>query len=583
MIPFLTYPLALLAMASLPALAAIYLLRNRFRRRQVSSLMLWRFRVQSKEGGSKVNRLQLPLLFFLELLALILLVTAATGPHWKLPQATRPLIIVLDDSLSMRAAGEEGTAKSRATEALRGLFRFQPPRSTRVILAGAEPRLAGGSARNWREVETLLEQWTCWSPASSIDPAVTLASEIGQGEANILVLTDSAPASDKIANDRLRWRAFGQSINNLAIVNAARTINGDEDRCLIEVANFSKTAAASRVIVRAGSNDVRETALSLASGQQERLVFNLPAAAPSIDVTLDPDPLVEDNSVQLLPPLRKRVRVQVALTNAAIADLMDRTLAATGLRAAISESPQLLIHHSDAAPGSNAWSLRWNIPGEATAYTGPFMLDGTHPLAEGLAMEGAVWAAAPATNPPGAIPVILAGNVPLLSAREDLMGRQFLTLNLDPELSTVVRTPDWPALFYNLLDWRIAQMPGLADSNARLGTEVVLKASGQPVTIRRPDGTEKRFASPVDRLSIETPLPGIYTVVMGATNAFSVNVLAADESNLQSLKSGEWGGWKSDPERRYEQSPLAWLFALLALGVLTAHLWLVAAGKGAGG
>ena len=66
MIPFLAYPLALIALASLPALAAIYILRNRFRRRQVSSLLLWRFRVLSQEGGTRVNRIQLPLLFFLK-------------------------------------------------------------------------------------------------------------------------------------------------------------------------------------------------------------------------------------------------------------------------------------------------------------------------------------------------------------------------------------------------------------------------------------------------------------------------------------------------------------------------------------
>ncbi|HEV2319102.1 MAG TPA: BatA domain-containing protein, partial [Verrucomicrobiae bacterium] len=86
MIPLLTYPLALIALATIPALAAIYILRNRFRRRQVSSLVLWRFHVQSKSGGAKIHRLQLPLLFFLELLALLLLVAAATGPRWKLPQ-----------------------------------------------------------------------------------------------------------------------------------------------------------------------------------------------------------------------------------------------------------------------------------------------------------------------------------------------------------------------------------------------------------------------------------------------------------------------------------------------------------------
>ena len=76
-------------------------------------------------------------------------------------------------------------------------------------------------------------------------------------------------------------------------------------------------------------------------------------------------------------------------------------------------------------------------------------------------------------------------------------------------------------------------------------------------------------------------MPGLYSVVMGAvTNAFSVNVLAADESNLQSRRSGQWGAWKSDPEQRYEQSPMAWIFALVALGILTAHLWLVSTGKG---
>jgi hypothetical protein len=93
----------LLGLAALPALAAIYILRNRYRRRQVSSLVLWRFNVQSKSGGAKIHRLQLPLLFFLELLTLTLLVTAATGPRWKLPQSARPLIVVLDDSFSMRA------------------------------------------------------------------------------------------------------------------------------------------------------------------------------------------------------------------------------------------------------------------------------------------------------------------------------------------------------------------------------------------------------------------------------------------------------------------------------------------------
>jgi hypothetical protein len=159
MIPFLTYPLALIALASVPALAAIYILRNRYRRRTVSSLVLWRFHIQAKPGGATIHRLQLPLLFFLELLALVLLVAAAAGPHWQLPQSNRPLIVILDDSFSMRAAAAGVSAQARAGDYLKQLFQHQPPPYVRLILAGTEPRLLGGSVRTWPEVEQLLAQW----------------------------------------------------------------------------------------------------------------------------------------------------------------------------------------------------------------------------------------------------------------------------------------------------------------------------------------------------------------------------------------------------------------------------------------
>ena len=111
-------------------------------------------------------------------------------------------------------------------------------------------------------------------------------------------------------------------------------------------------------------------------------------------------------------------------------------------------------------------------------YTGPFVVDNSHPLAKGIALQGVVWAGAGATNSPGEIPVILAGNVPLLSVREDLAGGRHLNLNFNPEISTVQSTPDWPVLFWNILTWRISEMPGLKESNARLGTEVTLKTTG---------------------------------------------------------------------------------------------------------
>ena len=247
------------------------------------------------------------------------------------------------------------------------------------------------------------------------------------------------------------------------------------------------------------------------------------------------------------------------------------------------------------SPAANCWSLRWPDSGATNAFTGPFIVDNSHPLAEGIALEGVIWAAAALTNSPGDVPVILAGNTPLLSAREDALGRRHLTLNLNPELSTLQNTPDWPILFWNILSWRISEMPGLKESNTRLGTEVNLKTTGEAVTVIQPDGGKQSFPKTGGELALETPMPGIYSVVSGAgvppANTehtgrmpvplqFSVNALAADESDLSACATGQWGGWSEDTERRLEEASAVWIFGLLALALLTTHLYLVATAKG---
>jgi hypothetical protein len=582
MIPFLTYPLALLGLAALPALAAIYVVRNRYRRRQVSSLMLWRFHVQSKAGGAKIHRLQLPLLFFLELMALALLVTAATGPRWKLPQSARPMIIILDDSFSMRAEANGESAQARAREFLRGLFRRQAPPSARLILAGPAPRLAGPAAHGWGEVEKMLPEWSCRAPSCALDSALTLAAELGRLQANILVLTDHKPAEEKISNPRLEWRAFGQPLDNLAVINASRTPFGQEDRCLLEIANYSAATRSTHLVTQIGTNTSAAGAvLVIGPRQTQRVVFNLPANAETLHATLPPDALAEDNAIELPPPIRRRVRVNVALTNQAVADLVNRTVDATGLRASLNASPELTFTDGPRAARSNEWNVLLASHGATNAFTGPFILDPSHPLSQGLVLDGVVWSAAARTNAPGEIPVILAGNTPLVSVRDEAVGPRQLTLNLDPALSTLQNTPAWPVLFWNILSWRVSEMPGLAESSARLGTAVTIKTARQPLTLIRPDGSRETFPRAADTLSLETTMQGMYTVVLGnSTNRFAVNALAADESDLSTCVTGEWGRWSEDTERRLEETSAGWFFGLLALGLLSAHLYLAAGAKG---
>src|SRR3954449_9928423 len=141
MFPLLLNPLtaAVIGATAAAALTAVYLLRNRFRRRAVSSLMLWRDAREAREGGTKVRRLHTPLLFFLELAALALLCLAAADPHVRTSQGARPLVVVLDDSFSMTAGGDD-SPRPRALDALAKGLGSNPPYSIRFVLAGDRPQ-----------------------------------------------------------------------------------------------------------------------------------------------------------------------------------------------------------------------------------------------------------------------------------------------------------------------------------------------------------------------------------------------------------------------------------------------------------
>lgn len=581
MFPLLTYPLALIGIVSLPVLAAIYLMRNRFRRKTVSSLFLWQLQERSKEGGVKVQNIQVPLIFFLELLILALLVTAATGPRWQLGFNLRPLVIVLDDSASMTATTSKGVVKERAIEALEDILQRQRFLNFRIVLAGHKPRLLGAPMRTAGEFEEALKGWECHSAASDLPGAVAFGREISRGDSHVLVITDRAPTKDLADAPRLRWWSFGEGNGNIGFVNVARSLAEETDRCLFEVSNFSDNYERVKLEVRAGGRLIQQKEIELDTNATKRIVLNLPKNTPAVVATLGDDALSADNTAQLLSPLRKRVRVSVAIEDSALAKLVNRSLESTGLRASLSAAPHLILHDQPGVPaGSNTWAFQIHSDENAKSLQGPFVIDTSHPLARGLALNGTAWAASPVTNKSGFLPIITSGQQSLLSVNRDIIGRQRIFLNLNPGLSTVSRTPNLPILFYNLLHWRRTEMPGLEEVNYRPGTEVRIRTEGDFLKLTHPDGYLEELVLGDGRIIARAEAPGLYQVEASDGNwEFAVNFLAADESDLRSTTAGKWGTWETKTEARKHYSSVLWLFLLLGLIGIVAHQYLITHGR----
>ena len=591
MIPTFTLPLGFLSLLAIPGLVAIYLLRTRSRRYPVSSLMLWVDQQQARQGGLHVERLQTPLLFFLELLAIVLLTLAVAAPIIRTTQGAIPLMVVLDDSFSMLAGGDD-TPRNRAIAALEEELtphRFNPfanrRYAVRYVLAGTEPQVLNEAARNADEAIAQLEAWRCLSPSADLGAAINLAAELGGQKTLILVLTDEPPPQI-LGEDRMQWWAFGIPHSNMAFVNATRTVTDSGERCLLEITNLSSQAVSTELVIEAedaaaqeSTSPLRRSPLKIDSRATRRIFLNLPPETPLLRARIGDDILAIDNEVLLLPQRRKPVLVDVRVQEPRLRSLIENALASTDRALSAKTAPELVFLDDTAVAddSAEAWSMRVITEPEASAYLAPFVIDLTHPLTEGLSLDGVVWGAGAKEQFMGT-PIITVGNVPLLTDTERFTGAHEIRLRLRPDLSTLQNSPNWPILMWNLLQWRASQTPGLERTNLRLGEVAVLttKLGITSVEAVSPDGGT--LVQPVlDRtINLKAKAVGIYEIRAGLDKyAFSSNALYQAESDLTNKATGRWGDWGAATLRWWGYQSFAWFFLLLAIGILTLHLILV--------
>ncbi|MBI1373210.1 MAG: hypothetical protein GC159_10805 [Phycisphaera sp.] len=597
-------PLALLALASLPALAAIYWLRNRYRRHTVSSLMLWQDTLQSKEGGTRINRLQTPLLFLIELAVLAILAFAATGPRFLSATTHLPLKVVLDDSYSMRAtvggaaaaAGDVSaklTARDRAIKAIDAELRGGTY-AVQFVLAGREPRVLGEPVRDVAEAMRQLDGWRCGSSESDLERAIAVASELGGARSRVLVITDRKPDTEPKAG-LVEWRAFGVPTANVAFVGATRSRQPDRQRCLFEIANLSATATKAELVIEkvadgaaesSGAGVIERKTVELDANATRNVFIDLKPDAPAVRARLTGDALPVDNDVLLLRPIDRPVRVHVNIADQALAAQVNRALDAVDNVTRSETSAELLLTDGSSirATDPRLWAVRFTVEPDAVPYLGPFVIDYNHPLTDGLALRGAIWGAGKTQDLPGR-PLVTAGNVTLISDVEQAEGRHDLRIRFTPGSSTVQDTPNWPVLMWNLVQWRASHTPGPRDANVKLGDDaaIALDPRTESVTVTRPDGAVEKMPAGAERLLIPADQPGVWRVVTNKGDyAYAVNTMHRNESDLRDLASGDWGSWAESDKFRWEYRNIAWVLALIAVTLLVTHMALISRSTGKG-
>ncbi len=580
----LTFASALWGGAAIIAvLVGVYLFRSRSQPRVVGSLLLWVEQHRPSEGGQWRQRPQVPLLLALEILIVLLVALAAASPRGVAPGQGLPLLVILDDSYSMRAGGAD-SPREQAIRAVEREMAAHAGYQVRLILAGSRPEFLGETCRAVAQLRQFWPHWKCGSPQGDLDLAIALARETRDHSARLLVVTDREPAVPP-TDGRLQWWAFGRPRANLAFINGGRTMFGLKDRFFFEVANLSSQPV--RVEGTIDNGRERHFTLEIAAADTRREVFDLDVPSAPVRVRLPTDDLPIDDELILLPPQQRLVTTAVTLGPGLLRDLTERAMAATGLvraaTAGATTTTDLVVRAAaETPPSPGQWVWEFLPVAGAEPFLGPFALDRANPLVEGLSLDGVVWSSPASGSVPG-VPVVLLANTPLVTEERLAQGARRFRMRYDPARSTLHQSPNWPILFWNLVRWRQTFLPGPAHPNLRLGMDVRLQAPAgrSEVQVTAPDGRMVTLHAVGETAVFQPPAPGLYAVRCGGeTFAFAVNCLTREESDLRRAATGHWGDWMQSEAFRQESVDLSWVFLLPAALLLGVHLFLISLAAG---
>ncbi|MDR1925604.1 MAG: BatA and WFA domain-containing protein [Planctomycetaceae bacterium] len=598
----LAAPWALLALIGLPIIFGIYFFRTRSRRLEVSTLFLWVDKSQAKTGGRQIKRVQLPFLIFIELIVISLLAIAAARPMVRLEIVGHPTAIILDTSFSMLAGNDNDTAQKRAINNLHAMLDNEIGFPVQFVLAGAKPQIIAERMSNPAEARAALDAWTCNSHTADLNAAIALTANISTPGTKILVVTDHPP-KNKIERDKLLWKSYGKPNDNFGIIHASRVIQDDKDKLLLEIANFSdKPQLLNMTIIETkNANILLRDSRQLQPDEIHRLRTVIKNNT-TIDIRLDKDSLAIDNSMTLLPPSQRPVRVKIGSFPADLNSKIQRAIEASGIAEIVQNNPEIIFDSNarlsetdNAAADQNQRRPVWLVhiltePDEkkVKSFVGPFIIDYASRVVNGLSLDGVVWSCNEGVSIPGNV-IISAGNIPLVTDERRRNNSRILHIKLNDRISTLTSNPAWPILVWNILKYRSSQKSGISVNNLKLGTEAeFISGEGDRTLEITTPRNEKRTITINTGLNVHSStairIPadqvGIYKVKSDSSNyEFAVAALSAEESNLKSCKTETSGNWLDNETIRTDYRSVVWIILLAALALLTLHQWLTAVEK----
>ncbi len=536
------------------------------------------------EGGQKINKLQLPLIFFIEFLILLFFILAIANPMSLQKGQLIPITVVLDDSISMIAGGQGFSPRSQAARFLEEqLFSEKMYRIT-MVKAGRVPTIIGKRDMAGIEAVKTLQNWECHSASTDINEAVAHGINVSSEDAVVIVVTDH-PKADS-GNENIKWLSFGKPLENMAITAAHRSASGRVDRCFFEFSNFSDQPKEldAEIVDMSSGNLIERVSGKIEAGSSRRAILKISDQRAPIKAVIKNDAVDYDNEAVLLPVIKDKVKVAIKLSDSNLANAVKKAVKATELSVITDSEPDLLICDNTYTANLQPQLVKMVIfNASEPAYIRNIAVNGgEHQITADLPEVDAMWAVDTAIKPRGEI-LVAGGQIPLIWLEND-KSYSTVGMNFSYANSNLHQSNFWPVLFYNVVDWTSQKLAGPSNSNFRSGSriEIYTDKALDNVSI-----TNKVQKDKVEQCSVQNGRAvyvagesGLYEISAGDKSYnISINLCSYEESDLtKAAYDVKLSDIVSDENMSHFEN-VKWWFIILAFILMLVHQWLISKGR----
>ncbi len=505
-------------------LVALYMLRGRRQRVPVPSVMLWHGAGHSVSSATPWQRLRVTPLLLLQLLILAAFVTVLARPFFEQATDLGPhTVLVMDTSGSMAMGKRFDRARA---EARRLVADASADHLVSVVAAGARPRVVAAFSAEPDALRAALDGLAPGGARADLGAAIRIGRSLAGVDrpTTVMVLSDggapedAAPVEEPAAG--VTHVLFDDVAANRAITSfAADDAGGTSGRVFLEVTNFGDEPidATAQLTVDGTVAAVVDFELGPRQRMGETVALDAgPGAVIEARLVGDADGLALDDVARLVVGSAASRTVGVAGDGSAFLDAL--LAAAPGFEATGDTTGDLvIIDRADPAEagGRPGWFVATDpLPPGVTAagWTENTVASWQRPgdpLLDDVDLSSLAIGRAQIVVAPGWVPLVRAGDVPLVMVGE-VEGRRAVLFTFALEHSNLPVQVSFPILGSRLLDW-LAGLDGDVGA-AEAGTPIPLAPPPEAeVRVTMPNGDVRDVASGVT-LFDDTELPGVYRV-----------------------------------------------------------------------